>query len=239
MDHATPEKLLDLARDRLTPAEKTEVEEHLAGCDTCKRAASADRELDGAVTRLPAPAAPAGPAKRVEARFVKRRRGLAVAAGLAAGVIAITAFVLVWAIRRDTNGVLLREVVNDHLRLLSAVHPIEIETSDMNQIKPWFTGRLDFAPGLSFAGDAVFPLHGAAVGWFLDRKCATYVFAKAEHKITLLVLPAAALDWPKRYQARERGFETLLWRDGDLAYALVSDTEAAELAALASRLTRK
>jgi anti-sigma factor RsiW len=109
----------------------------------------------------------------------------------------------------------------------------------MHQIKPWFTGRLDFAPGLSFAGDTEFPLHGAAVGWFLDRKCATYVFGKGPHKITLLVMPAAGLDWPKRYQARERGFETLLWREGDLAYALVSDTEASELAALASRLTRK
>jgi len=36
--------------------------------------------------------------------------------------------------------------------------------------------------------------------------------------------------------ARVRGFNVLLWRDADLSYALVSDVDAAELAALAARI---
>ncbi len=238
MDHAAPEKLLDLARDRLPPAEKAEVERHIAGCDACRRAVAVEREVDGLLAKaLPRHAAPPRLARRIEADAAPApRRGLVVVAGVAAGVIAIAAFLLVWSVRRDTNRLLLREAVNDHLRVIHATRPVEIESSEMQQIKPWFSGRVDFAPGLAFQGDAEIPLRGAAVGWFLDRKCAVYVFARGQHAITLLVMPAADLDWPKRYQARERGFETLLWREGDLAYALVSDADRAELAKLAERL---
>jgi len=238
-DHATPETLLDLARDRLPPAEKAEVERHVAGCEDCRRAVEVERGLDGLLdTALPRRAAPPSLVRRIEARLERQpRRGLVVVAGVAAGVIAIAAFLLVWSIRRDTTRVLLREAVNDHLRVIHAARPVEIESNEMQQIKPWFTGRLDFAPGLAFQGDAEFTLRGAAVGWFVDRKCAVYVFARGPHAITLVVMPAADLDWPRRSRARERGFETLLWREGDLAYGLVSDADAADLGKLAERLT--
>jgi len=182
------------------------------------------------------PAADARPAPSTTP--IRRRPGVVVA-GVAAGVIAIAAFILVWSVRRDTTAVLLREVVNDHLRVVHGAHPVDIEATDMRDLKAWFAGRVDFAAGLAFQGDADYPLRGAALGWFLDRKCAVYVFARAQHAITLLVLPASGLDWPKRNRARERGFETLLWRDGDLAYALASDADPADLAALAARLAPK
>ena len=36
--------------------------------------------------------------------------------------------------------------------------------------------------------------------------------------------------------ARVRGFNVLLWRDGELGYALVSDVDAADLAALGAKI---
>jgi anti-sigma factor RsiW len=51
------------------------------------------------------------------------------------------------------------------------------------------------------------------------------------------VVPAAGLDFPDTPRAaRDRGFATLIWRRGDLGYALVSDVDPADLAALASKL---
>ena len=68
------------------------------------------------------------------------------------------------------------------------------------------------------------------------------------HPISLLVFRANDLPWPSRDLTRvgnveasvtaERGFNVIVWRRGELGYALVSDVDAGELAALAARLTR-
>ena len=138
------------------------------------------------------------------------------------------------------------EAVNDHLRILYSEHPIEVESGGIHQVKPWFTGRLDFAPALGFAGDAEFPLQGGAVSWFLDRKAAAFVFKRRLHTISLFVFRADGLPWPTsglvpvgRVMARPgrvRGFNVLSFRDGELGYALVSDVDANDLAALCGRI---
>ena len=66
------------------------------------------------------------------------------------------------------------------------------------------------------------------------------------YTISLLVFPAEGLAWPRRgvtplggieaYAGATRGFNVLLWREGDLGYTLVSDVEPAALRALALRL---
>ena len=113
-------------------------------------------------------------------------------------------------------------------------------------MKPWFTGRLDFAPIVPFAGDDEFPLEGGAVAYFVDRKAATFFFKRRLHAISLFVFRADGLGWPSMksapggglvaYDATARGFHVLLWRRGELGYALVSDVEPGELAKLAARL---
>jgi anti-sigma factor RsiW len=141
---------------------------------------------------------------------------------------------------------LVAEAVNDHLRLLASQHPLDIENGDYHRVKPWFAGRLDFAPEVTFEGDAEFPLKGGAVGYFRDRKAAVFVYARRLHPITLLVFRATGLEWPPRRvstanggtvdAADERGFTVLMWRRGELGYALVSDVDARELRELAGRL---
>jgi anti-sigma factor RsiW len=143
-------------------------------------------------------------------------------------------------------GEMVTEAVNDHLRVVSSSHPVEIESGGIHQVKPWFTGRLEFAPRVAFSGDAEFPLVGGSIGYFRDRKAAVFVFKRRLHTITLLVFPADGLDWPtdRRIQVgplsideeSSRGFSTLLWRDGGLGYALVSDVNSHDLELLASRL---
>jgi anti-sigma factor RsiW len=130
-----------------------------------------------------------------------------------------------------------REAVADHLRLVYSEHPLDVAASDMHAVRPWFTGKLDFAPVLRFVGDDTFTLVGGAVGVFADRKCAVIAWKKRAHAITLIVVPAAGLDFPDAPRAgSDRGFATLTWRDGELGYALVSDVEPADLAALQARL---
>ncbi len=75
-----------------------------------------------------------------------------------------------------------------------------------------------------------------------------FVYARRLHPITLLVFRADGFAWPSRDLTRidgieasvtaERGFNVIVWRRGELGYALVSDVDAGELRALAARITR-
>src|SRR5947209_13571922 len=75
---------------------------------------------------------------------------------------------------RGTNGPKLRAagpeaaarraVGGDHLRVLSSQHPLDVESGGIHQVRPWFAGRLDFAPEVPFVGDEDFPLRRGCGG---------------------------------------------------------------------------
>ena len=115
----------------------------------------------------------------------------------------------------------------------------------MHQVKPWFSGKVDFAPVVAFGGDEDFPLQGGAVAYFLDRKAAAYEYKRRLHPITLFVFRAEGLAWPPATRSvgrsrgsveTMRGFHVVLWREADLGYALVSDLDERELGNLAAKI---
>lgn len=146
----------------------------------------------------------------------------------------------------DGTARMIGEAINDHLRVLSSPHPVEIQSGGIHQVKPWFEGRLDFAPVVSFGGDQDFGLEGGAVGYFLDRKAAVFVYRRRLHRISMFVFRADGLPWSRRgseligdarvYTEVTRGFNVILWQAGDLGYALVSDVDRSELRLLVSKL---
>jgi anti-sigma factor RsiW len=94
--------------------------------------------------------------------------------------------------------------------------------------------------------DSELPLRGGSVGYVFDRKAAVLIYALRLHLVTLLVfrpeglaLPSASAGQVGPVRGREtsaRGFNVVLWRSGELGYALVSDANAKELGELAVRL---
>jgi len=73
-----------------------------------------------------------------------------------------------------------------------------------------------------------------------------FVYNRRLHAVSLFVFRADGLSWPandltpvggaQAYTTRSRGFHVLLWRRGELGYALVSDVDAAELTQLAAQV---
>ena len=132
------------------------------------------------------------------------------------------------------------------MRVVASTHPLDVESGGIHQVKPWFTGRIDFAPRVAFSGDGDFPLVGGSLGYVFDRKAAVLVFkrrctpsrcwcfrptgspGRRSRRCTVGRLSVVA-------QSR-RGFSVLLWRDGDLGYALVSDVARADLETLATKI---
>jgi anti-sigma factor RsiW len=247
--------LLDRRRDALGPADRARVDEHLASCDACRRVDEEDRELSRALEeRLPKHRAPAALRSAIEAQLLAgalpprraRRPGRARAAVAMVGVAAFAAAGVLVVERLEAPNVMVAEAVNDHLRVLYSEHPLEVESGGVHQVKPWFEGRVDFAPLVAFGGDDDFPLQGGAIANFVDRKAAAYIYRRRLHWITLLVYRADGLPWPPaptvhlgHVSATERtlrGFHALIWRDGDLGYALVSDVDARDLESLGSKI---
>ena len=196
----------------------------------------------GAVVAEAPGAAPAPPASP----RVSSRRTAVLSISLAAAVVLAGGIGFGWFRAVHDSDALVTEAVNDHLRMLYAERPLEVESSDRHQVKPWFEGKLDFAPVVAFAGDDEFALAGGAVAYFMDRKAAAFVFKRRLHVMTLFVFRAEGLPWPRgsnqalgtksAFYASSRGFGTLLDREGDLGYALVSDADTATLLRLGTKL---
>jgi anti-sigma factor RsiW len=249
---ATREHLLDVIRNQSPELERTRVEHHLQTCQECDRVFEREWTLDqvlGARTIYAFPdrlrvqlAARIAPPKAKPPLY---RAAVRFAPGLVTALLAWLVLVAHGPAKQELVG----EAINDHLRVLYAERPIEIESGGIHQVKPWFAGRLDFAPELSFTGDDEFPLQGGAIGLFLDRKAATFVFKRRLHTITLFVFQSDGLGWPlygnaslgslPATTAHARGFNTVLWREGDLGYALVSDLDAKELDQLAHKISAR
>jgi anti-sigma factor RsiW len=245
--------LLDRRRGTLSAELRARVDAHFAECEACGAEDAADRELSLALDgRLPKHGAPETLRRSIEQRLASdpprasrgTRRNTWVALTAAAAIAATALFFLLP--RQHGSDAMLAEAVNDHLRVLYSDHPIEVESGGIHQVKPWFAGRLDFAPVIAFGGDDEFPLQGGAVGYFLDRKAATFIFKRRLHVITLFVFRAEGLPWPAVTTHRvgaaqgtletSRGYHAIMWREGDLGYALVSDVDPKDLDTLASKV---
>lgn len=249
-------RLLDYQRGLLAPAEHEAVRAHVDGCAGCAREDAAEQGLSEALERrLPQYPAPLGLKRRLVSRWAalpparparsRVFRPVRVAAGLAAALALFVVFALLRGHLTPGDGVpaVALEAVNDHLRILELGRRLDVQSADVHQVRPWFAGRLDFAPRVSFGGDAEFPLRGGAIERFLDRRAAVFVYGRRLHAISLLVFRADGLPWPAGWDTRPdrvsltvRGFNVLLWRERDLGYALVSDLNAGELQALGTRL---
>lgn len=152
----------------------------------------------------------------------------------AAMAAAITLLVVHAAGAPGAELAILDEAVGDHLRIVSAQHPLDVESNDIHNVKPWFAGKLDFVPPVSFAGDDEFRLRGGAIAVFLGHKAAAFVFQRRLHTLTLLVHADAA---PRpREEITSRGFHVITWAGGGFGMAVVSDIGWDDLRQLEARV---
>src|SRR2546430_2464012 len=71
----------------------------------------------------------------------------------------------------------------------------------------------------------------------LEQRAAVFLYSRRLHAISLFVVRADGLDWPeRRLEMSSRGFRVILWRAGELGYALVSDVDMGELRTLVAKV---
>jgi anti-sigma factor RsiW len=153
---------------------------------------------------------------------------LAGAGGLAAG-IALTLLVMLIVPRLGSDGTLPDDLVAAHVRALQVGPLYEVASSDRHTVKPWFQGRLDYAPTVLDAPlrEQGFVLLGGRVQAVQGRPTAVLAYQVRLHKIALYTWPIEHAAAPERLQ--RRGFNLVRWTDGAMQYWAVSDVDGAEL----------
>jgi anti-sigma factor RsiW len=123
------------------------------------------------------------------------------------------------------------ELVAGHVRALQAGSLAEVLSTDRHTVKPWFQGRIDYAPPVRDLAEDGFALIGGRIEHVRGRAVATLAYQRRRHVIDLYVWPAQQQREPTRQV--QRGFNLVHWDDGSMQYWAVSDLDAEELQAFA------
>lgn len=236
---ACPERLPmlhSLIDGELDAANSLAIETHLKGCRGC---AEALRELEavhasigGASAGYRAPAALRdrvdaileAATERAPARFgMKVRYAAGTMVALAASLLLVVATPQMLS-PGDQD-----QFVSSHVRSLLASHLVDIQTSNRHVVKPWFNGRIDFAPPVVELADRGFPLVGGRLDYIDGRVVPAIVYRRRLHVINLFVRPAAGLALPIASTAHHDGYSIVHWTAAGLDYWAVSDIDGAEL----------
>jgi anti-sigma factor RsiW len=224
----------------LDAANASALETHLAACPACAQRLETLKALHERLAGLPPTPAPEALKGRIEAMIGAETRKAARparpgpwpapwAGWLAAGAMTAVAASLV--VTPPASGPSLpRQLADAHVRSLQADHLVDIPTSDRHVVRPWFNGKIGFAPppapDLAAQG---FPLVGGRLDYAEGRPIAAIVYRRREHVINLFVLPVkAGLQLPRLGPAPD-GYAMLHWTDRGLDYWAVSDADPAEL----------
>ena len=235
---ACPDKealLHGLLDGELDAANAQACEAHLKTCAGC---AQAFGELQALSARLSAPGvafrAPPHLLRRIdgelaaEARPPRRRLWAAAPWALSAGFAALAASMAVVFIETQTLT-LADQLVASHVRSTLASHLVDVQTSDRHVVKPWFNGKIDFAPPVLELADAGYPLMGGRLDYLDNRTVAALVYRRNRHVINLFIWPSkpGLAPWPG--PAGHGGYSVAHWRSRGLEFWAVSDIDAGDL----------
>ena len=153
--------------------------------------------------------------------------GWSIAAAVA--VLCVFGALLLQTTRRSPGSQLVAEqVVSSHIRSLMANHLNDVISTDQHTVKPWFNGKLDFAPTVKDLSSKGFPLTGGRLDYLMDRSVAALVYKRRQHTINLFVWPSPEGD-SSPVVINIKGYNLVHWTQSHMAYWAVSDLNAAEL----------
>lgn len=217
------------------------LEAHLRTCPGCTAELERLQAL-GRLTRAPGVAysAPSALADRIEASLggAARRRGaprLRTLApwGVSGAMAALAAgLALVMIQPGGHERAIEAEVIAGHIRSLQANHLVDVATSDRHTVKPWFNGKVDFAPPVIDLASAGYPLAGGRLDYLHGRTVAALVYRRRQHAINLFVWRSASGERLSGEAARD-GYDVVYWTKGGLEFWAVSDVDAKDLEAFA------
>ena len=171
--------------------------------------------------------APSGLEQRVRASLHKEDRAPSNWRWLsiAASVLVAASVIFLLHSRADDRHIMASNVLSAHIRSLQGNHLLDVPSSDQHNVKPWFNGKLDFAPDVKEVSG--FPLLGGRLDYFDGHAAAALVYGRRDHKINLFTWPAA--EPIPEFTETVSGYHLQGWYRNGMAFWAVSDLNAGEL----------
>ncbi|HLW64686.1 MAG TPA: anti-sigma factor [Gemmataceae bacterium] len=231
--------------NELPEADRAAFEQHLTECPECTLELEAQTEVrvalqDEKLRYQPPPNLAArikSSLPQVDWRPVPWRRAIVwmAAASILIG-IGLTATGLGLILRAPSReDRLAQETMANHTRALQANHLLDIASTNQHKVKPWFQGKLDFAPPVENLAEQGYPLDGGRLDYVDGHNAAALVYHRRDHVINLFIWPASSADAPIRTTAG-RGYNIAFWCKGGLNLWAVSDLNIDELREFAQKV---
>jgi anti-sigma factor RsiW len=220
----------------LDAAQAAQFEMHRAQCPVCQAAEAGlrrVRELVGSGLYQPAPDAvrrrvmarldavwPRALAPSLMSRFNWWRqwwRQSAIGFGVGAACTAALSLVVLSPAEQS----LTEQVIAGHVRALQPGHLEDVVSTDQHTVKPWFDGRIDFAPPVK--DPALFPLKGGRLDYIDGRPVAALVYQRDKHVINLFVWPAGGTAVSAPQPTERHGYNVVHWSQNGMELWAVSD----------------
>ncbi|MEA2805372.1 MAG: hypothetical protein QOE49_5467 [Rhodospirillaceae bacterium] len=243
MDCPTCEAMVDAYVDgELTASESAAFERALEACPDCRRRLEAARTMSGLLRELPAEPAP----DLLRARIERELRTIAGAsrarlpgAGMRWGAMAASVIVavsigwlggsLVGKGGRETD-----ELIAGYIRVAMSEHGVDVASSDRHTVKPWFAGRIDYAPPVYDLTREGFPLVGGRIDLVDGRKVAVLVYRHNQHRIALSLWPSSSPGNATAKITQRDGFALADWRHAGFEMRAVADLAPGDMKSFAT-----
>jgi anti-sigma factor RsiW len=152
--------------------------------------------------------------------------------------VSASAFAILLAVLfvSSADNRLAEEVVSNHVRSLMANHLTDVASSDQHTVKPWFAGKIDFAPPVTDLKEHGFELIGGRLDYLQDRQVAAEIYQRNKHIINLFVWPASQNRNSSKKFTVNKGYNVLSWESFGMNYSAVSDLNPVELREFADLL---
>ena len=233
--------------NELDAAGAADFERHLQTCEQCSRALETERALreelsmaqlyERAPARLRDALWPVRKMARSRSAETVSWKWLAIAAVF---LLAATSGLLTWnrLPTRDRAPAFAVAAVDAHLRSLQPGHLADVESADQHTVKPWFDGRIDFAPKVADFSSEGFRLLGGRLDVLNGRTVAALVFNRRKHIINVFIAQQGSIPIQSGLGSAQ-GYRWLAWESGGLDYIAVTDAGTADLENLRTLLARE
>lgn len=247
--HDTQELLHGYTDGELDLVRSLEVEKHLQSCTACAVAHKNQQSLHAALSAAPLYfKAPATLRRDVRASLRREHEPekrpslrswhwLVMGLSLACGVM-LAAIIVQNGNQTSLEAQLAREVSSSHVRSLQENHLMDVASTDQHTVKPWFEGKVDFAPPVKDLAGQGFPLTGGRLDYLDGRTVAALIYHRQKHAINLFIWPAKGAGDAAVKVTVLQGFNLVHWTYAGMNFWAVSDLNQTELKEFADLLQR-